>query len=205
MQRWIGGVGAVLVLGAAYWAWPLVAAAQFASTIRQGNPADIAAGIDMPALRHSLARQIARAYLDASGKADKLGSFGRSMAGAAVTTVADPYLAEFLTPENISTLFSQGHVNQVKLGDRTVAIKSDLPKVSNLFDGNALSLVTGSYFDAVTDFVIPIDDGQNPQDQYRVHMHLDGLTWKLSGLELPPPIVQEMARSLMKGDGQAGL
>ena len=197
------GVGAIVVLGAAYWAWPLVGAAGLASTVRQGNAADISADVDLPALRRSLSRQIARAYLVVTGKGDKLGSFGRSLAGAAVTTVADPYVAELLTPDNIAALLSQGHVNQVKIGDHAVNVKGDLPKLSGLLDGNLLSTITSSYFDGLADFAIPVDGGHGPQDQYRIHLHLDGLSWKLAGLDLPPATVEDMARGLLQSSSQA--
>lgn len=204
MGVWGRGLGAVVVLGAAYWAWPLVGAAQLAATVRGGDPAEITAATDLPRLRHSLARQIARAYLTVSGKADKLGPTGRSLAGAAVTTVADPYVDELLTPGNIAALLSQGRIGQVKLGDRTVAIKGGtLPTVSNLLDGNLLSTLTGSYFDAPTDFVVPVTGPAGTADQYGVHLRLDGLSWKLAGLDLPPALVEEMARSLLDEGGPA--
>ena len=89
MRRWwvIGGV--IVVLGLGYWAWPLAGAAQLASAVRSGDAGQVFDRVDVDGLRRSLARQIANAYLDASGKGKKLGAFGRSVAGGAVTTVAD--------------------------------------------------------------------------------------------------------------------
>lgn len=205
MRRWMWTVGAVVVLGLAYWAWPLVGAAQLASTARGGDAGQVFDRVDVDGLRRSLARQIAGAYLDVSGKGKKMGAFGRSLAGAAVTTVADPYVAQLLTPDNVMALLSKGRVNEVNLGGRPVAVKGDLPDFASLLDDHLLSAVTGSYFDQVKDFVIPVDGGRGTDDRYGVHMHLVGLTWKLGGLDLPAPVLDQMARSILAGEQPAAL
>ena len=205
MRLWLGIFGGAAVLGLAYWAWPLAGAAQLASTARGGDAGQVFDRVDVDGLRRSLARQIAGAYLDVSGKGKRMGAFGRSLAGAAVTTVADPYVAELLTPDNLMALLSRGHVNQVSLGGRPVAVKGDLPNFAALLDDHLLSAVTNSYFDQVKDFVIPVDGGHGADDQYGVHMHLVGLTWKLGGLDLPAPLLDQMARSILAGEPSAAL
>ncbi len=200
MRRWVWIVGTLVIIGLACWAWPLIGAARLAQAAQTGNTADVVERVDTDRLRRSLARQIATAYLDATGRGKKMGSFGRSIAGAAVTTVADPYVAELLTPENLTALLAHGRVNEVRLGQQTVAVKGEIPTFAGLLNGNWLSLVTGSYFDQITDFVIPVDGGHGADDQYGVHMHLDGVTWKLGGLDLPATLVDEMARSILAGE-----
>ena len=202
MRRWLTILGAVLVFGAACWAWPLVEVAELARAARSGDTTDVVGQIDVERLRRSLSRQIATAYLDATGRGRKLGSFGRSLAGAAATTVADPYVAELLTPENITALLAQGRVNRVKLGQQTISIGQGIPSFPSLLAGNWLSVVTGSYYDQLTDFVVPVNGGHGAEDQYGIHMHLDGLAWKLGGLDLPPAMIDEMARSILAGEKQ---
>ena len=99
-------------------------------------------------------------------------------------------------------LLQNGRVNQVQLGQQTVAIKGGIPTFAGLLNGNWLPLVTGSYFDQITDFVIPVAGSRGVDDQFGVHMHLDGVTWKLGGLDLPPRLVEEMARSILAGEKQ---
>lgn len=200
MRRWIWIIGTLLVVGLGYWAWPLVGAAQLARAVQTGDTAAVTDRVDIDRLKRSLSRQIATAYLDTSGRGKKMGSFGRSIAGAAVTTVADPYVAELLTPENLTALLAHGRVNQVTLGQQTFAIKGEIPTFTGLLKGNWLSLATSSYFDQVTDFVIPLDPGHGTDDRFGVHMHLDGVTWKLGGLDLPATLVNEMARSILAGE-----
>ena len=134
-----------------------------------------------------------------------MGAFGRSVAGAAATTVADPYLAELLTPENIMALLGQGRIGTIKVGDREVAVDRDLPGFTSLFSSNLLWLITGSYFDGLKSFVIPASTGRGDAktgqvESYDVHLHLVGLTWQLSGIDLPSDMVDQMARSIMKGN-----
>ncbi len=159
MRRWLWIVGAVVVLGMGAWAWPLAGAAELASTARDGNAAELFDRIDVDGLRRSLARQIASAYLDASGKGKKLGAIGRSLAGGAVATVADPYVAQLLTPDNVKALLTQGRVNNVTVDGRAVAVKGELPQFTSLLGDHLLSAVTESYYDQLKDFVIPVDGG----------------------------------------------
>lgn len=204
MRRWLGIAGVLVALGLAYWAWPLAGAAQLARTARGGDAQAVFDRVDVDSLRRSLARQIAEAYLDVSGKGRHMGALGRSLTGAAVTTVADPYVAELLTPENIQALLARGRINPVNLDGRPLAVKGELPDFASLLDNDILSAVTGSYFDRPKDFVIPVDGG-GADAQYGVHMHLVGLTWKLGGVDLPAAMVREMARSILERQPQPTL
>lgn len=197
-RTWV--ILAIVVLVAAYWTWPLVGAAELASAARQGNAQDVINRVDLPALRRSLSRQIAFAYLKATGKADKMGAFGRSVAGAAATTVADPYVAELLTPENITALLGQGRIAQVNVGGRSMKVDRELPGFAGSLNSNVWSLVTGSYFDGLRTFVILAHGRPDQNGDYRVHLRLDGLTWRLSGIDLPTAMVDDMARSILDKD-----
>ncbi len=186
-----------VVLGCAYWMWPLADAASLARAARENAAGEVIDRVDIPALRRSLARQIATAYLDASGKGGKLGTLGRGLAGAAATTVADPYVAELLTPANIVALLSEGKVNQVALNGHTLAVKETLPGLTDLSASDALARVTGSYFEGPTHFVVPVNPNAGPADAVRVHLNLGGLRWRLSGIDLPPALVGAMARAVL--------
>ena len=203
MRRWMWVCIVLVVLAVAYWVWPFVGAAQLARAAQRGDAQDVIERVDLPALRRSLARQIASAYLQATGRAQKMGAFGRSVAGAAATTVADPYVAELLTPENITALLGQGKIAHVNVGGKAMTVDRDLPGFTGLLDSNLLSLVTGSYFDGIASFVLPAKSSASPDDDYRVHMRLDGLTWRLSGIDLPPALVDDMARSIMSSEKPA--
>ena len=197
MRRWMWVCVVLAVLAVAYWIWPFFGAGQLVRAAQRGDAQEVISRVDLPALRRSLARQIAGAYLQATGRAQKLGAFGRSVAGAAATTVADPYVAELLTPENITALLGQGKIAPVMVGGKTVAIDRNLPGVTGLFDSNVLALLTGSYFDGIASFVLPAKAGAGQDETYNIHVRLDGLTWRLSGIDLPPAMVEDMARSIM--------
>ena len=109
-------------------------------------------------------------------------------------------MAQLLTHDNVMALLSKGQVNPVSIGGRPVAVKGDLPDFSTLIDGHLISAVTGSYFDQLKDFFIPVDGNHGADDHYGVHMHLVGLTWKLGGLDLPAPLLDQMAHSIRAGE-----
>ena len=193
------GLRVLAVIAVGYWGSAFLGAAQLAGAAQRGDAQEVIRRVDLPALRRSLARQIAWAYLKATGRADKMGAFGRSVAGAAATSVADPYIGELLTPENITALLGQGKIARVSLGGREMAVDRQLPGFGGLLNSNVVALVTGSYFDTLTSFVIPVQShsGTDTEDYY-VHLRFNGLLWRLSGIDLPPAMVDDMAQSILK-------
>jgi hypothetical protein len=203
MRRWSWIIGILILIGLAMWSWPFVGAAQLAGAADRGDTEEVSARVNLPALRRSLARQIAGAYLEATGKAEKMGAFGRSVAGAAATTVADPYLAQLLTPENLTSLLGRGKVAAVTVQGRPVSVNQSLPHFPDLVRANAISALTGSYFDGIASFVIPVSAGPNLDETYGIHLRLDGLTWKLAGLDLPKVVLDDMAKAVLAAQPQA--
>lgn len=197
MRRWLWIVGIIFVLALCYWAWPLVGALQLASAAQHGDSQGVMDRTDLPALRRSLARQIAVAYLNATGKADKMGALGRSMAGAAATTVADPYVAAFLTPENITALLSQGKLGSVTVDGKPIAVDAPVPQIDSVLREDIWSVLLDSGFDGIASFRIGVPDPAGGPDAYGIHMRLQGLTWRLSGVDLPPGVIDEIARGLL--------
>ena len=96
-----------------------------------------------------------------------------------------------------------GRINQVTVGGRPVNVDGALPGVPKTFAIDFLSMITGSYHDVLVDFVVPVSGAPGPEDDYGVHMRLDGLSWKLGGLDLPAPMVAEIARAIMAGQKPA--
>lgn len=197
MRRWTWAVIVLLALGAGYWGWALLAAAQLAQAAQRHDGPAVVSRVDFPALRRSLARQIALAFLDSTGRSRKMGALGRGMAGAAVTTVADAYVADLITPDTITTFLAEGRIGEAGGAGRTVKLDRTVPSLSGLLGTNLLSRVTGSYFEGPTRFVVPAGGAGAPDgEDYRVHLRLHGLTWQLAGLDLPASVLDDMAHAL---------
>src|SRR5919106_1883554 len=84
-----------------YRAWPIVSAAQLGAAIQRGDREAATDRIDFVALRKNLGRQIARAYLEESGRGGELGGAGRAAAIAAAATASEAFLEEVFTPDNV--------------------------------------------------------------------------------------------------------
>ena len=182
MRRILGAGAALAVAVSAYWAWPLVGAAQLAAIASQGDAAAVMSRVDLPSLRHSLGSQIVRAYLRQNPKYDKLGSLERGLAGSVGGSVADAMLQQALTPENIAVLLGKGRLDAAKAKDADAAALWRMPPLGEAFQAGPLRAALNSYFDGPVSFVVALEGADG---RYGVHLRLAGTTWRLSGLDIP--------------------
>lgn len=192
-KRWL--FAAVPIAAAAYWAWPYLGAYTLAQAAELGAPEAVAARVDFPAIRHGLAKQVIRAYLDRTGRGAKLGAFGRGMAVAVGTSVADPYLAQLISPDSLTALLRDGRVHALDVDGRTIRFDQTLPKLPDVLGSKILPVVLASYYDGPTSFVFNVDapDGTG----YGLHLGLEGTTWRLSGIDLPPTLVNRIVDDIV--------
>ena len=66
-----------------------------------------------------------------------------------------------------------------------------MPALGEAFRAHPLQAVMNSHFDGPLSFVVGLD---SPDGRYRVHMNLSGVTWRLSGLDIPERSQARMAR-----------
>jgi hypothetical protein len=190
----ITGAGVALAIAImAYWAWPLIGAAQLAAVASHGDAAAVMRRVDLPALRHSLGSQIVRAYLKQNPKYQKLGSLARGLAGSVGGSVADALLQEALTPENIASLLNKGRVGGANTEDPAAEPLWRMPPLGEAFQSGPFQALLNSYFDGPMSFVVALDSGDG---RYGVHLHLSGATWRLSGLDIPAEISDRLAREI---------
>lgn len=192
----------VVLLAAAYWAWPYIGAYRLVQAAARHDMTALAEHINEPALKRSLGRQIVQAYLIKSGRGDKMGSFERGLATAVGTTVASPYLDQLLSPEALSTLLAQGRIGDLKIGDRTVMIDRSVPSFDTVLRSRLLDVVLHSFYDGIASFRFSVPD-ENGND-YGVHLRLNGLTWRLSGLDLPPEVLDRIASDAIAAERASG-
>ncbi|MGA8713070.1 MAG: DUF2939 domain-containing protein [Roseiarcus sp.] len=187
----------LVILVAAYWGWALVGAAQLASAASQGDPEAVMQRVDLPALRRSLGSQIARAYLEQNPQFQKLLSLERGFVGSVGGGAADALLREVLTPENIAALLNSGRVGLPNAGAQT---SWRAPPLGDAFRAGPLQVLMNSYFDGPLSFVVGLDSAEG---RYGVHLHLSGITWSLSGLDVPQEVSARLAREIAERVGGA--
>ncbi len=194
MRIFIRGAIALVILLAAYWGWALAGAHELASAASRGDAEAVMERVDLQALIRSLSSQIARAYLDQNPQLEKLLSRRQGAAGGVVinAAAAEMLLRAFLTPDNIAAFLSQG-VGIPKAGSADKGTLWRLPALGEAFRAQPLQAVMNSRFDSPLRFVVGLD---SPDGRYGVHMNLEGLTWRLSGLDIPEPVMAEAARQI---------
>ncbi|MGO9420084.1 DUF2939 domain-containing protein [Roseiarcus sp.] len=191
MRRFLQTVVVLIVLVAAYWGWALVGAAELASVASQGDPQALMQRIDLPALRRSLASQIARAYLEQNPQFQKMFLLEQDFLGSVSAGAANEALTGILTPENIAALLAKGRVGLAPAGDSRFDWR--MPPLSEAFRAGPLQALMHSRFDGPLSFVVGV---VSPQGRYGVHLHLSGTTWRLSGLDVPGEVRAELARAI---------
>ncbi|WP_230531874.1 DUF2939 domain-containing protein [Microvirga roseola] len=167
---------------------PFVALFDLARAVEARDLARIEERVNFRALRMSLSRQIAGAYLGARD----LGGLDRQAAAGAGSVVLNPVVEELVTPEALMDLLSKGwpqQGSQVGSGSlQPVSARLDFRSAEELLRIFVMSESQG--FRAV---IVPLPADQPRDKQFRVTLRLSGATWRLTGLDLP----QDLRKSLI--------
>ena len=75
-----------------------------------------------------------------------------------------------------------------------------MPSLGEAFNARPLEVLMHSYFDGPRSFVVGLDSSDG---RYRIHMNLSGLTWRLSGVDVPAPITARLANLIGQRIGGA--
>jgi Protein of unknown function (DUF2939) len=198
MRMLLRGAVALVILIAVYWAWALAGAAQLASAASRGDSEALIERVDLQALIRSLSGQIARAFLDQNPQLQnppppRQGVFLNASA-------AEMLLRALLTPDSIAALLSQGRVGVLGPGGKDAGTVWGMPSLGEAFNARPLKVVMNSHFDGPRSFVVGLD---SPDGRYRVHMMLSGMTWLLSGVDIPEPIATRLAHLIAQRIGGA--
>lgn len=194
MRKTIIGAVAVLLLLAAWLAWPLAGLHDLARATQSGDVARIEQRVDFEALGRSLSAQLVRAYAELTGAPVSRGGL---LAGIA-TAVADPVIARLLSRIALAELVQKGWPAEI-LGERPPAFEG--------LNWNALGGIWPLYMNAsygIGTFRVWIPLDQPRPRQFRIHLALSGWTWKVAGLDLPPELLERLVRELIKQQGKGG-
>jgi hypothetical protein len=195
MRLFIRSAVALVILFAAYWGWALAGAAQLASAAQRGDAEAVMERVDLQALIRSLSAQIARAFLDQNPqlRSPRQGVF---LNGSA----AEMLLRALLTPDAIAGLLNQGRVGVVGAGGKDAGMVWGMPSLGEAFQAHPLQILTRSYFNGPRSFIVGLN---SPDGLYRVHMNLSGVTWRMSGVDVPEPVTARLARLIAQRIGGA--
>lgn len=188
-MKWlIGVVLAVLVCVGSYGGSAFVSLVGLVSAVRGADVAQILARTDMPRLRHSIVDQVMTAYLDRLGQKRQLRPIERIAINAFGATIADDLAAKLMTSENLSVLLKSGAVRNAT-EDITFGTMSSVAEL----DISSIALAGRITFVKPVEFALRLGGGQEAGS---ISMHLEGTTWKLSGIGLPPKILTNIVDRL---------
>jgi hypothetical protein len=196
-MRWTLRVGLLLVvLWLAYLASPFLALYRLGKAVEAQDVAAIGQRVNFQALRLSLSKQIVSEYLRTVGRGQELDSVDRNLATSAGATVADPLIAQLVTPEAVAGLFNG------RLPAGIAAAAPQIPTGPQLrLDSlaQAARIYLASQSRGFRNIVIPLPDGREPSEQLRLQLRLTGTQWRLVGLELPDELVRALVKQLPRG------
>lgn len=183
--------GVLFALCAAYVVWPFASLFAVVRAAQSGDTAMIAQRIDTAGLRRSLTAQLIEAYARVSGKPLSRSGVVAGIAGIA-GSFTDPVVEKLLASPVIAEMIRTGWSKQVLATDRPIAMEGlDAGAL-----GNAWQLYLNSdYGLGEVRYAIPVT---RPKEQrFRVRLALSGWTWKLSGLDLPQALQEQIVRELL--------
>jgi hypothetical protein len=190
---------ALIILVAAYWSWALIGAAELASAAAKGDAPALMQRIDLPALRRSLADQITHAYLAQNPQFRKMAWFEQNVLGSASAGAANELLSGMLTPEAIAALLAEGRIGLPSAIASGTGPGWRMPSLGDAFRAHPLQVLMKSGFDGPMSFVVGLD---GPEGRYGVHLRLSGTTWRLSGLDVPEKVSDELAHAIAQKVGK---
>jgi len=198
MRMVIRGVIALVILLAAYWGWALAGAAQLAWAAQRGDAQAVMERLDLQAVIRSLAGQISHAFLDENPQLKSLPAVRRGVVlnGSA----AEMLLRAFVTPETITALLNQGRVSVPNATGSGATTVWNMPSFGEALSGRPLQVLMNSYPDGLRSFVVGLE---SPDGLYRIHMRLTGLTWLMSGVDVPEPVTARLANLIAERIGGA--
>jgi hypothetical protein len=187
MRKIVAVIIVLIVLFLAWSAWPFVGVYALARAVQSGDIGKIEERVDYPALGRSLSGQILATYARQTGL-----PLDRGLVGNLAAAVADPFVAKILSRLALGQFLQSGWPTPV-LGDRPPSIPAP--------NWNALGDIWQLYSNAqygLRDFSLRLPVNEPRARQYRVNLTLEGLTWKLTGFELPDEVADRLARELAK-------
>jgi hypothetical protein len=181
----------LIVLLVGYWAWPFVGLGTLASALQAHDAAAVSEQVDFEYLRRNLTAQIVASYLRLTGREGRLGPL-RALAPGIGASLADPWVSQIVNVETLVELLRGGTI-QSELG--TISLNSrELPNFSLR---NAWNAWFNSEY-GLGHFSIGLPANVEAVEQFRLRMQLLGWRWKLTGIDLPAKLRDQVAQELAK-------
>jgi hypothetical protein len=199
-MRWtLRTLGALAVVWLLFLASPFVALHNFARAIERHDIEAIRERINFRALRLSLLKQVMTvAVQEKGGRALDAGE--RQLAVDIAAGIADPVVAQLLTPEAIVTLLNGAWPSTLQNAEEAGPEEATPPPIVRYLRvrsfGTAWRMFRNSEWRGFRSIVLALPPDRPPERQVRLRLRLAHATWKLVHIELPTAVLRELARKL---------
>jgi hypothetical protein len=192
-MRWIFVSLAVLVAAwALFLASPFLSLYRLASAVDARDVAAIEERMDMPEVRSNFTRQLIEEYLRSIGKAGAVAGLDRQIAAQASATLADPLVAQLVTPEALIDLLDDGWPQRmVSSAGAPAPVKFGLGSV-----GRAWRLFVTSENRGFRKIYVILPDSRPVDERFRLLLRLTGTTWRVTSIDLPHTLLQNLVKKL---------
>ena len=191
MKRFTLAVLVFTVLLVGYWAWPFVGLRALAAALQAHNAAALSEQVYFARLRNSLAQQIIAAYLRVTGRESKLGAFA-PIASTVGASIVDPLVSQIINPENLIELLRGGTIES-----ELSATSFNIGIFPHFSLSDAWDVWWGSEY-GLGRVSIGLPANAEAVEQFRLRMQLLQWRWKITGLDLPQKLRDQLARELAK-------
>jgi hypothetical protein len=187
MRKIVATILVLVVLFLAWSAWPFFGVYALARAVQSGDIAKIEERVDYPALSRSLSGQVLATYARLSGL-----PLDRGLVGNLASALADPLVTKIVSRLVLAQFLQNGWPTPV-LGDRPPNIPT--PNWNAL--GDVWQLYANAHY-GLRDFSLRVPVTEPRARQYQIDLTLEGLTWKLTGFDLPDEVLERLAREMIK-------
>ncbi len=188
-MRWTVRISFLLFLAwAAFMASPFVALYDLSKAVEAGDANRIEERVNFHALRTSLSRQILGEYLEDQD----LQGTELDLATEAGAAALNPVVERLVTPQALIDLFKDGWPERAagrSSEGAAIAPRLDIGSLRQAWKTFLLSESQG--FRSVT---IPVPVDRPKDEQFRITMRLRYTTWRLTGIDLPAPLREELVK-----------
>jgi hypothetical protein len=185
-MRWFSALSALFVATGIYVGSAIVSLNNLATAAKASDGAGVLARTDTVRLRRSLVDQIVNAYLTQLGQKRPVKPYEQLAANTYGASIADAIITKMLTAENLTSILSRGEIN---VGEA----KASMVRLTDLNTSNPFQVLKRIRPTKLVEFEVSL--GDTPNDG-AISLHFEGDGWKLSGIELPPDILQILAKNL---------
>jgi Protein of unknown function (DUF2939) len=199
-MRWILRIAGILAVAwLLFLAAPFIALHNFAREVEARDIEAIRDRVNFRAVRISLLKQVMGVVVqEKGGRAIDPGD--RQLAVEVGASLADPVVAQLLTPEAIVELLNGVWPGSLRGDDVAGAAAASPPSIVRelrLRSANAAwRLFRASELRGFRSIIVSLPPDRDQERQVRLRLRLARGSWKLVNIELPPALLQELARRL---------